>query len=52
MLAAQNGHLDTLKWLVEAKGGDIRAKTKVTPCPFSSLSPFRPIALLNALPAF
>ena len=52
MLAASNGHLDTLKWLVDVKGGDIRAKTKVTPRPVPSLSPFRPIALLNTLPAF
>ena len=40
MRAAEGGHLDTLKWLVEAKGGDINAKAKVTARPLPTLSSF------------
>ena len=52
MFAADSGHLDTLKWLVEAKGGDIRAKNKVTPRPFPTIVCSVPLLCSMPFPLF
>ena len=52
MLAAQNGNLDTLKWLVDTKKGDIRAKDKVTPRPVPTLGPFALFSIFDTFIGF